>query len=190
MSESNNDKSAGNEPTRVDDDLLERARRVQLAVFDIDGVMTDGRLFRDDSGQEIKAFYSRDGLGLKALMRYDIKVAALTARNSRLVRKRMAELGVEHLIQGREDKGAALAELLESTGIKADHTAYMGDDLVDWPALKAAHLKACPLDSDPWIADKCHFVAPHAGGRGAVRDLCELLLTARGKLSEWRNSFG
>lgn len=179
-----------NEPTRIDDELLERARRIRLAVFDIDGVMTDGRLYRDDSGQEIKAFYSRDGLGLKALMRYDIQVAALTARESRLVRKRIAELGIEHLIQGREDKGAALAELLATTGVDARHTAYMGDDLVDWPALRDAGFKACPRDADPWIAEQCDFVAQRDGGRGAVRDLCELLLTARGKLSEWRNSFG
>lgn len=180
---------SANKPTKIDDELLERAERIRLVVFDIDGVMTDGRLYRDDAGHEIKAFYSRDGLGLKALMRYDVQVAALTARDSRLVRKRMAELGIEHLMQGREDKGAALEELLDATGIEAGRTAYMGDDLVDWPALRATHLKACPLDADPWIADKCHFVAPHAGGRGAVRDLCELLLTARGKLSEWRTSF-
>ena len=179
-----------NEPTPIDDDLLERARSIRLAVFDIDGVMTDGRLYRDDSGQEIKAFYSRDGLGLKALMRYDIQVAALTARESRLVRKRIAELGIENLIQGREDKGTALAELLATTGIDASHTVYMGDDLVDWPALRDAGFKACPRDADPWIAEKCDFVAQREGGRGAVRDLCELLLTARGKLSEWRNSFG
>jgi len=178
------------QPTPVDDALLERARAVRLAVFDIDGVMTDGRLYRDDAGQEIKAFYSRDGLGLKAIMAYDIQVAALTARDSRLVRKRMAELGIEHLIQGRHDKGVALGELLEATGMGAEHTAYMGDDLVDWPALKTVHLKCCPLDADAWIAGQCDFVASHAGGRGAVRDLCELLLHARGKLSEWRNSFG
>lgn len=179
-----------NEPTRIDDDLLEAAAAIRLVVFDIDGVMTDGRLYRDDSGQEIKAFYSRDGLGMKALMRYGFTVAALTARESRLVRKRMSELGIEHLVQGREDKGAALAELLEATGIDARHTAYMGDDLVDWPALRDAALKCCPLDADPWIAEKCDFIAAREGGRGAVRDLCELLLTARGKLSEWRNSFG
>lgn len=179
-----------NEPTRIDDELLEAAADIRMVVFDIDGVMTDGRLYRDDGGQEIKAFYSRDGLGMKALMRYEITVAALTARNSRLVRKRMAELGIEHLVQGREDKGQALAELIEATGIDARHVAFMGDDLVDWPAMRVAALKACPLDADPWIADKCDFVAAHAGGRGAVRDLCKLLLNARGKLSEWRNSFG
>ncbi len=177
-------------PTRIDEALIERARAVRLAVFDIDGVMTDGRLYRDDAGQEIKAFYSRDGLGLKAIMRYDIQVAALTARDSRLVRKRMSELGIEHLIQGRHDKGVALAELLDETGVAAEHTAYMGDDLVDWPALKTAHLKCCPLDADAWIAGQCDYVAAHAGGRGAVRDLCELLLEAHGRLSEWRNSFG
>ena len=179
-----------NTPTPIDDDLLDKAKSVRLAVFDIDGVMTDGRLYLDDAGQEIKAFYSRDGLGLKALMRYDVTIAALTARQSRLVRKRMAELGIEHLVQGREDKGAAMAELLATTGIDARHAAYMGDDLVDWPAMRDAGFKACPIDADPWIAGKCDFVAPSAGGRGAVREFCELLLSARGKLSEWRNSFG
>lgn len=168
---------------------IEAAARIRLVVFDIDGVMTDGRLYRDDAGNEIKAFYSRDGLGLKALMNYGLTVAALTARDSELVRVRMAELGIGHLVQGREDKGVALAELLAETGIEAGATAYMGDDLVDWPAMRQVALKLCPGDADAWIAERADYVTRAAGGRGAVREVCELLLAAHGALDAWRASF-
>lgn len=170
-------------------DVKKTAARIRLVVFDIDGVMTDGRLYRDDAGNEIKAFYSRDGLGLKALMNNGLTVAALTARESRLVRLRMTELGIVHLIQGREDKGAALAELLTDTGIDANATAYMGDDLVDWPAMRQVALKLCPGDADAWIAERADYVTHAAGGRGAVREVCELLLSAHGALDAWRASF-
>ncbi len=170
-------------------ELLERCAEVELVVFDIDGVMTDGRLYRDDSGQEIKAFHSRDGLGLKALMRNGFTVAALTARRSRLVQVRMAELGIELLVQGREDKGLAFEEVLELTGIAAERTAYMGDDLVDWPAMRRASVKLCPGDADAWIVARADHATEAHGGRGAVREAAELLLAAHGRLDEWRASF-
>ena len=170
--------------------LLLQARPVRLVIFDIDGVMTDGRLYRDDAGHEIKAFHSRDGLGLKGLMKHGFTVAALTARNSKLVELRMAELGIEHVQQGREDKGAALTELLENTGFSTDQTAYMGDDLVDWPAMSQVALKLCPGDADGWIRSRADYATRAHGGRGAVREACELLLAAAGKLQAWRASFG
>lgn len=170
--------------------LLLKARPVRLVVFDIDGVMTDGRLYRDDAGNEIKAFHSRDGLGLKGLMKHGFTVAALTARRSKLVEARMAELGIEHVLQGREDKGVALSELLEQTGFSTAQTAYMGDDLVDWPAMSQAALKICPGDADGWIRSRVDYITQAHGGRGAVREACELLLAAGGKLQVWRASFG
>lgn len=169
--------------------LLARAASIRAAVFDVDGVMTDGRLYRDDAGHEIKAFHSRDGLGLKALMRHGIAVGVLTARRSALVEARMAELGIEALLQGREDKGAAFAELLDRLGATAAETACMGDDLVDWRAMRQAGLKLCPADADAWIRARADYVTEARGGRGAVREAAELLLAGHGKLEAWRESF-
>lgn len=170
-------------------ELLERAGSIRAIVFDIDGVMTDGRLYRDDSGQEIKAFHSRDGLGLKGLMRFGFTVVALTARNSRLVEVRMQELGIENLLQGREDKGAAFAEILQQLDLDASQVACMGDDLVDWPAMRQAGLKLCPGDADQWIIEQADYATRAHGGRGAAREAAELLLAAHGLLDEWRQSF-
>lgn len=169
--------------------LLARAGAVRAIVFDVDGVMTDGRLYRDDSGQEIKAFHSRDGLGLKGLMRFGFKLVALTARNSELVQVRMRELGIEDLLQGREDKGAAFSEILERTALAPAQVAYMGDDLVDWPAMRQAGLKLCPGDADEWIIDNADYVTRAKGGKGAAREAAELLLAGHGLLDEWRRSF-
>lgn len=171
------------------DELLERCAAIRLVVFDVDGVMTDGRLYRDDGGQEIKAFHSRDGLGLKALMKNGFTVAALTARRSRLVQVRMEELGIDHLVQGREDKAAAFAEILERAGVGPAETAYMGDDLVDWPAMRRAAVRLCPGDADPWIVERADYATEARGGRGAVREAAELLLSAHGRLEAWRDSF-
>jgi len=169
--------------------LLERASAVRAVVFDVDGVMTDGRLYRDDSGQEIKAFHSRDGLGLKALMRHGFTVIALTARRSNLVQVRMQELGIENLLQGREAKGEAFAEILQRTDLEAAKVAYMGDDLVDWPAMRQAGLKLCPGDADDWIIARADYATRAHGGRGAAREAAELLLAGRGLLDAWRESF-
>lgn len=177
-------------PDNWTSELLSRAAAIRVAVFDVDGVMTDGRLYRDDAGHEIKAFHSRDGLGLKALMRHGIDVAVLTARRSDLVEARMAELGIEHLLQGREDKGAAFAELLLQFKAKHEHAAYMGDDLVDWRAMSRAGLKLCPADADAWLRSRADYVTRASGGRGAVREAAELVLAGHGKLQAWRESFG
>lgn len=174
----------------LDRDALYRlAADIRLAVFDIDGVMTDGRLYRDDQGREIKAFHSRDGLGLKGLMHNGFTVAALTARRSRLVEVRMAELGIELLVQGREDKAAALAEILEASGVPADAACYTGDDLVDWPAMRKCRLCIAPANADAWITAHVHHVTRAPGGRGAVREVCELLLDATGRLDVWRAGY-
>ena len=169
--------------------LLQRAAAIRLAVFDVDGVMTDGRLFRDDGGQEVKAFYSRDGLGLKALKRNGIEVAALTARTSPLVEVRMAELGIELLLQGREDKAAAVEELMDRAGSGKSQTSYAGDDLVDWPAMRLCGFKCAPADACAWIRQRADFVTASPGGQGAAREVCERILEARGLLAAWQDGF-
>jgi 3-deoxy-D-manno-octulosonate 8-phosphate phosphatase (KDO 8-P phosphatase) len=167
----------------------EKARLIELAVFDVDGVLTDGRLYFSEQGHETKAFHTRDGLGIKALMNHGIDVAIITARQSRLVARRMAELGIEHLMQGREDKAAALGELINRLGYAPDQVAYTGDDLVDWPAMRRCGFKCAPADACAWIRQRADFVTTSPGGLGAAREVCELILQARGLLSDWQDSF-
>lgn len=169
--------------------VRERAAAVRLAVFDVDGVMTDGRLFLSDSGDEIKSFHTRDGLGIKALMQNGIGVAVITARRSRVVERRMAELGIGHLIQGREDKAAALAGLLDELSLDPAAVGYAGDDLVDWPAMRQCGFRAAPADASEWIRQHADLVTAHGGGHGAVREICEFILQARGLLSAWQDGF-
>lgn len=162
---------------------------VRLAVFDVDGVMTDGRIAYTDAGDEIKTFHTRDGLGLKALQHNGVAVAIITARTSPIVARRAAELGIEHLLQGREDKGAALEELTAALAITGEQCAYTGDDLVDWPAMRHCGFKCAPADATAWIRDRADFVTASRGGHGAVREVCERILADQGLLERWQGRF-
>ncbi|MGY6555601.1 MAG: KdsC family phosphatase [Wenzhouxiangella sp.] len=176
--------------SRLDEtELRQRAAGIRLAVFDVDGVLTDGTLFLDDAGRQFKAFNVRDGLGLKALMRHDIEVAVITARRSGVVEKRMAELGIRHLQQGVGDKHAVLLQLQADLQIAPAATSFMGDDLIDFRAMQASGLSAAPADADAWIRSRVDLVTQAGGGRGAVREFSELLLAARGALTSWQNSY-
>ncbi len=176
--------------SRMDEaELNQRAAAIRLAVFDVDGVLTDGTLYLDDRGTQIKAFNVRDGLGLKALMRHDITVAVITARRSGVVERRMAELGVSHLRQGVADKEKALLELAAELDIPPAKASFMGDDLIDWPAMKHCGLSAAPADADAWIRAHVDLVTRAGGGRGAVREFSERLLAARGALEAWQDSY-
>lgn len=162
---------------------------IRLAIFDVDGVMTDGRITYTDAGEETKTFHTRDGLGLKALRDNGIAVAIITARMSPIVARRAAELGIEHLVQGREDKSAALDELLAQLSLTGEQCAYTGDDLVDWPAMRRCGFKCAPADASAWIRERADFVTRRAGGHGAVREVCERLLADRGLLEAWQDRF-
>lgn len=166
--------------------LLTKARAIRLAVFDVDGVMTDGRLHYSENGTESKAFHSRDGLGLKGLMSQGIAVAVITARQSELVARRMSELGIDDLIQGCRRKDQALAGLLERHQLTAEQAAYTGDDLLDWPAMGQCGFKFAPADANGWIRQRADWVTALPGGRGAVREACEFLLAAQGRLETWQ----
>jgi 3-deoxy-D-manno-octulosonate 8-phosphate phosphatase (KDO 8-P phosphatase) len=163
--------------------------QIKAAVFDVDGVLTDGRLIFDHKGRESKAFHSRDGLGLKALMRHNIEVIILSARECSAVTHRMARLGIQHVIQGREDKQVALEALLNQLGLSAAEVAYTGDDLVDWPAMRPCGLRCAPADADPWLRAHVDVVTVARGGEGAAREVCELLLSQMGQLDAWRQEF-
>jgi 3-deoxy-D-manno-octulosonate 8-phosphate phosphatase (KDO 8-P phosphatase) len=163
-------------------DILDRAARIQLVVFDVDGVLTDGKLYFSDEGLETKAFHSRDGHGMKLLLESGIPVAIITGRTSRVVEHRMRGLGVSHVQQGVQDKEIALLELCERLGIPPSATACMGDDIIDLPMLHHAGLAATVRDAPEFVRRHVHWVATRAGGEGAARELCELVLEGRGLL--------
>ncbi|MEM1412674.1 MAG: HAD hydrolase family protein [Pseudomonadota bacterium] len=166
--------------TRYDPLLLERAAKVRLLALDVDGVLTDGQLYFDNQGNETKAFYTRDGLGLKAVQRAGIELAVITGRASRIVADRAAGLGIEHVYQGADDKLTAYHDLLARTGRSDEETCYAGDDWIDLPVLRRVGLAVTVPAAGDDIRRHCHWVTEREGGLGAVRELCELLLEAHG----------
>ena len=162
------------------DDLISNARNIELVVFDIDGVFTDGRLYYTESGETMKVFNVRDGHGIKSLHRAGIRTAVITGRSSPVVTRRMQELGVSHIMLGREDKDAALQELWQETGIAPRATAYMGDDVPDIGAMKLCALAFTVQDAHVDVLRIAHWRTQAPGGHGAVREVCDLLLKARG----------
>ncbi len=159
--------------------MLARARRVRLLVLDVDGVLTDGRLYLSAAGEDLKVFHVRDGSGLVALRRAGIEVAIISGRDSAAVTHRARELGIQRVLQGVEDKGAALEALLAESGVAAEETACIGDDTPDLPMLRRVGLAIGVADSHPALHDAVHWLTPSPGGRGAVREACDLLLSAR-----------
>jgi 3-deoxy-D-manno-octulosonate 8-phosphate phosphatase (KDO 8-P phosphatase) len=165
----------------VNDTVLAVARTIRLLVLDVDGVLTDGRLYLSASGEEFKAFHVRDGAGLVALQKAGVVVAIISGRDSGAVRRRAAELGIHHVRQGVTDKSAALDELLREMGLHAGEVACVGDDTPDVPMLRKAALAVAVADAHPSAAAVAHWVTTRQGGRGAVREVCDLLLEARAK---------
>jgi 3-deoxy-D-manno-octulosonate 8-phosphate phosphatase (KDO 8-P phosphatase) len=167
--------------TTIPDHVVQRAARIRLALFDVDGVLTDGRLLYSDDGREFKAFHVRDGLGLKRLIANGIEVAIITARMSPMVTERTAELGIAHVYQGQDDKLACYRQLIHALKLEPDQTCYCGDDLPDLRVMGAVGLAVAVADAHPWIAERAHWRTRAGGGRGAVRELCDLLLAAQGR---------
>ncbi len=163
-------------------EALERARRVRLMVFDVDGVLTDGRLWYGPAGEALKAFSAHDGHGMKLLAASGVTLAILSGRSSPAVARRAAELGIRHLVQQAEDKGAALGQLLAALGIEAAAAGYMGDDVADLPAMRRCAFACAPREAPEAVRRHAHYVAQAPAGRGAVREVCELLMRAQGTL--------
>ncbi len=163
--------------------LLAKAARIKLVALDVDGIMSDGKIYFSALGDELKGFNILDGLGLKQIMAAGITVAVITGRNSPLTEKRMKDLKIPHLMQGREDKKVALQELVSTLGVAPDAIAYMGDDLPDLPAIRYAGL-GVTVPNGYWLVHKhADYCTRASGGAGAVRELCDLLLTAGGHLN-------
>ena len=165
-------------------DILDRASQIKLLIFDVDGVLTDGSLFLGDDGQEYKAFHSQDGHGIKMLQRHGVRCAVITGRTSRVVEHRMLNLGIELVYQGQKNKLQGFADLLDRVQLSPQQVAYVGDDVVDLPVMRKVGLAIAVQDAHPWVLKHAHWQTPRGGGRGAARDVCELLLEAHGVLRQ------
>jgi 3-deoxy-D-manno-octulosonate 8-phosphate phosphatase (KDO 8-P phosphatase) len=164
-------------------DIYERARKIRVAIFDVDGVLTDGALYYADSGEEMKAFSVHDGHGMRMLRDDGVALAIISSRSSRSLEARARNLGIDLLFQGAADKLAAFSELLGRCGIGAGACAYVGDDLVDLPVMERCGLAVAVPDASAPVRRRAHYVTRARGGRGAVREICEIILHARGSLA-------
>ena len=161
-------------------ELLERATRIRLVAFDVDGTLTDGRLWLDAEGRDSKAFSARDGLGLRMLEDNGIAVAWITARDSASARVRAHDLRISHVFTGVHDKLACLRELCAGLGLGHDEVAYMGDDLNDLCLFNEVGLAVSPANGHAHVRARAHWTTAARGGEGAARELCDLVLQARG----------
>ena len=166
----------------MSNELLSRAKAVRLAVFDVDGVLTDGRLYFLPDGGEFKTFNTLDGQGIKMLMNAGVRTAIISGRKSAVVERRAKNLGIQHLFQGREDKLVVLDGLLAELGLTHDQVAYLGDDLPDLPVIRRVGLGMAVANADAFVRQHAHGVTQARGGEGAAREFCELILRAQDSL--------
>ncbi len=164
----------------MQDDAFARAARVRLMIFDVDGILTDGSLHYGPDGEVVKTFNVLDGHGIKLLQASGVAAAIISARKSDTVARRAADLGILHLRQGVHDKRATFEQLLAQTGIEAAACGFIGDDVIDLPVLLRAGFAASVPNGHPEVRARAHYITQAAGGRGAVRELCDFLLRAQG----------
>jgi 3-deoxy-D-manno-octulosonate 8-phosphate phosphatase (KDO 8-P phosphatase) len=162
--------------------VLGRAKKIKLVIFDVDGVMTDGGLTIGDDGQEYKTFNTQDGLGMKLLKQSGVQMAIITGRTSNVVKQRAESTGVAHFYQGVDDKLAAFNDLMNKLNVRAEEVAFMGDDVVDMPPMLRCGLAISVPDAPESVKSRAHYVTLKAGGHGAVREVCELIMQAQGTL--------
>lgn len=162
--------------------LAQRIQAIRLIAFDVDGILTDGGLYLTDSGEEFKRFNSLDGHGLKMLKASGVEIAIITGRTSRCVELRAKNLGITRLYQGVEDKWGAMQKLLAELNLTAEAAAYMGDDVVDLPVMRRVGFSVTVPNAPQLVRDHAHYLAQREGGYGAVRETCELIMSAQGTL--------
>lgn len=170
-------------------ELKQRIQKVRLAVFDVDGVLTDGRLYFLADGSEFKSFNTLDGQGIKMLQRSGVDTAIITGRSSPVVELRAKNLGISHLYQGREDKLTALDELLSTLKLSYENVAYLGDDLPDLAVIRRVAFGAAVANAESFIKTHADYVTLAKGGEGAVREFCQLIMAAQGSLENVLNSY-
>jgi 3-deoxy-D-manno-octulosonate 8-phosphate phosphatase (KDO 8-P phosphatase) len=162
--------------------LAKRIQEIKLIAFDVDGILTDGGLYLTDSGEEFKRFNSLDGHGLKMLKASGVETAIITGRTSRCVELRAKNLGITHLFQGVEDKWGAMQKLLAELNLDPSAAAFMGDDVVDLPVMRRVGFSITVPNSPQVVRDHAHYLTQREGGHGAVRETCELIMSAQGTL--------
>jgi 3-deoxy-D-manno-octulosonate 8-phosphate phosphatase (KDO 8-P phosphatase) len=175
--------------TNIDETIRDKASQVALLGLDVDGVLSDGKIVFSAQGDELKAFCTLDGHGIKLLQQNGIAVAIITGRNSPLVAKRARDLGVEHLIQGREDKRVALDSVRTELSLEWSQCAYMGDDLPDLSAMSACGLGLSVPNGHPFVRKHADYCTSARGGEGAVREVCDLILNAKELLDDIHQHF-
>lgn len=168
----------------VSEQIIKKAEKIQLLICDVDGVMSDGFIYMGNNGEELKAFNVRDGYGIRCLLTSGIEVAIITGRQSKLLEDRAKTLGITYLYQGQHNKLLAYQQLLDTLNLKPEQTAYIGDDLIDLPVMEKVGLSVAVADAHPLLTPRANYVTRISGGRGAVRELCDLILLAQGRLEE------
>jgi 3-deoxy-D-manno-octulosonate 8-phosphate phosphatase (KDO 8-P phosphatase) len=159
---------------------IQRAARVKVMIFDVDGVLTDGSLTYGPTGEVTKTFYVLDGLGIQLLQKTGVQTAIISARTSPIVVRRAADLGITHVHQGQHDKRLAFAKLLADTGFTAEECGYIGDDVIDLPLFTRVGFAVTVPSGHPEVQHRAHYVTKNPGGRGAVREVCDMVMRAQG----------
>lgn len=172
----------------IPNEIFQLMQGIRLVALDVDGVLSDGRIYLGNNGEEFKSFNAKDGLGIKAMLAADIQVAVITGRRSQIVSQRMQSLGVTHVIQGEVQKRQALASLQQQLGINSQQTASVGDDLPDIGMFEQSSLAVCVADGHPSVKQAANLVTHTPGGMGAVRELADILLQAQGQLGDYQGS--
>ncbi len=177
--------------TDIQNQLLiqEKAKKLKLLILDVDGVLTDGRLFFDNQGNEYKSFHARDGHGIKLLRQTGVEVAVISGRKSSSVALRMKNLGIEHVYQGHENKIAAFNEVIEKLGITPEQAAHVGDDLLDLPIMIRVGLAIAVNDANFAVKQRADWCTTLPGGLGAVREVCDFIMQAQGSFDEVLNTY-
>ncbi|WP_162863913.1 KdsC family phosphatase [Pseudomonas viridiflava] len=170
-------------------ELMQRGKAVKLAVFDVDGVLTDGRLYFLEDGSEFKTFNTLDGQGIKMLIASGVTTAIISGRKTPVVERRAKNLGIEHLYQGREDKLVVLDQLLAELNLSYEQVAYLGDDLPDLPVIRRVGLGMAVANAAGFVRQHAHGVTQARGGEGAAREFCELILSAQGNLEAAHSAY-
>jgi 3-deoxy-D-manno-octulosonate 8-phosphate phosphatase (KDO 8-P phosphatase) len=163
----------------VSDHIRERAKAIRLVVLDVDGVLTDGSLYYGEAGEQFKRFHVRDGMGIRMLQHLGIPVAVISARPSKVVGSRMADLKIKHWVTGKDDKVAALTALLQELNLNPREAAFLGDDILDVPVMLQVGLAVAVADAHPFVRQVAHLVTKTRGGHGAARELSDIVLEAR-----------
>ena len=170
----------------VNDDVWQKAANIKLLICDVDGVFSDGQVYMGNNGEELKAFHTRDGYGVKSLINSGIPVAVITGRQSKIVENRMSALGVSHIFQGVDNKLAPYSELLAHYEVTPEQVAYIGDDVVDLSVMKEVGLSVCVNDGHPYVKQLADMTTYTQGGKGVVRELTDLLLLSQDKFDNAR----